>query len=378
MAMAEIIRAHVAATEIASGGFLPPERELAHQHGMDKNTVRRAFRALQQEGLVDVVPRRGYRVTARAKARAAASRLVIAFVPVELQNVQVWGPTPDHLFIALRQVAIRRGWSLLSMAALNRSIPDILMELRASRVAGVVLDNVSPELVAAIQAAGIPVVAADAWYMDRATDSIMQDGELGGFLAVRHLLDQKCRNIAWFGFGFRDANDYPNTHCLDRYHGVHTGLVLADRQLAVRVKSKDDVHPSLTEAHALLGRRPRPDGIIALWMTHAAVMSKAAREEGLKLSKDLHVVGWCMEETLDFFRAAFQGGPLPPYITWSGRVMAEAVLARLGERIRQPDLPPMRIKIPVRLVVPAKAGASGGDAVPVKRVADAGGFRTSA
>jgi GntR family transcriptional regulator len=58
---AEIRRA-IAEGEAKPGERLPPARHLAAVMGVNTNTVLRALRALRDEGLLDMGPRRGIRV----------------------------------------------------------------------------------------------------------------------------------------------------------------------------------------------------------------------------------------------------------------------------------------------------------------------------
>lgn len=58
------IRAEIAAENLAPGSELPPVRQLAADFGINLNTVARAYRLLQQAGLVHSARGRGTRVTA--------------------------------------------------------------------------------------------------------------------------------------------------------------------------------------------------------------------------------------------------------------------------------------------------------------------------
>ena len=352
-ALVEVIRDHIATERIAQGQYLPSERQFARRYGANKNTVRCALKALERDGVVEAVPRHGYRVAVKTSEISTANRCLVAYIPVELHNLAARGPTEDQLQLALRSAASQRGWSLLSVTSLHRAIPEILTELRTTRVSGVVLDNAEPALAAAIRHSGIPLVMADAWDMAASTDSIVQDGELGGLLASQYLLNQGCRRIAWFGINFRDEQGNPNMHSLDRFHGVHAGLALNGLDVAASVFTATETRPIMADAQVLLTRTPRPDGIVALWTRHTTAILQAAREMRLRLGRDIHIVGWCMEEAVaSYYLPAFVSGPVPPYVTWSAKTLATAAVDRLAERIRRPDLPFMRIKIPVRLVIP--------------------------
>jgi len=62
-------RSAIAGGEVAPGTELPPVRQLANDLGINLNTVARAYRALQQDGLVQTSRGRGTRVTAVREAR---------------------------------------------------------------------------------------------------------------------------------------------------------------------------------------------------------------------------------------------------------------------------------------------------------------------
>lgn len=75
---AEIRRA-IADGEARSGDRLPPARHLAAVLGVNTNTVLRALRALRDEGLLEMAPRRGTRVVgtpAQSELRSKVAELL--------------------------------------------------------------------------------------------------------------------------------------------------------------------------------------------------------------------------------------------------------------------------------------------------------------
>ncbi|MHC4917592.1 MAG: hypothetical protein ACYTGB_19120, partial [Planctomycetota bacterium] len=87
-----------------------------------------------------------------------------------------------------------------------------------------------------------------------------------------------------------------------------------------------------------------------LWRDRALTLARAARELGLKIGRDLHLVGWCLEERYaEAWVPEFEGEPVAPAVTWSARTLGETAMARLAERRENPDLPALRVKIPVSL-----------------------------
>jgi GntR family transcriptional regulator len=75
---AEVRRA-IAEGEATPGDRLPPARHLAAVMGVNTNTVLRALRALRDEGLLEMRPRRGIRVVgtpAESELRSKVAELV--------------------------------------------------------------------------------------------------------------------------------------------------------------------------------------------------------------------------------------------------------------------------------------------------------------
>jgi len=76
---AEIRRA-IADGEANPGDRLPPARHLAAVMGVNTNTVLRALRALRDEGLLEMRPRRGIRIVgtpAQSEVRGKVAELVL-------------------------------------------------------------------------------------------------------------------------------------------------------------------------------------------------------------------------------------------------------------------------------------------------------------
>ena len=70
------LRSAIAGGELGPGAELPPVRQLANDLGINLNTVARAYRALQQDGLVHTARGRGTRVTAAREVRREPKRSI--------------------------------------------------------------------------------------------------------------------------------------------------------------------------------------------------------------------------------------------------------------------------------------------------------------
>jgi DNA-binding transcriptional regulator YhcF (GntR family) len=84
----------VAAGRLVAGYRLPPVRRLAGDLGLAANTVARAYRELEQAGLVETRGRAGTLVTAAGDARREAAR---AAASAYVSQTRRLGLTPDEI-----------------------------------------------------------------------------------------------------------------------------------------------------------------------------------------------------------------------------------------------------------------------------------------
>ncbi|MHC4917766.1 MAG: GntR family transcriptional regulator, partial [Planctomycetota bacterium] len=213
--IAGLLREGIASGELEAGKFLPSVRALSREHGVSFRTVMRAVKSLEGEGLVEVRPRHGYRVLPGGMDPARGCPL--AFIT---GSRAVYGSQPHmvSLIAAVREAAERRGWPVLVSSGDGVTAADLLQRLRAGRAFGAALDWQTPEVVSAVKEAGIPAVLVEDWQEEIGIDSVMQDGQQGGVLAVKYLLARGCRRIAWLGTDLHDS------HWTDRLGGAVTEL----------------------------------------------------------------------------------------------------------------------------------------------------------
>jgi DNA-binding LacI/PurR family transcriptional regulator len=338
--LARQLRDHVHSGKVMSGDYLPTVRELCAEHGMSIETVQRAVHALEAEGLVAAEPGRGFRVLARANDPLRGCPL--AYLSEVSAGGEAMTEFRSRLLGHLRDAAGARGWSLLAVQVGSQSPASVAEQLKKQRAFAAAVDSDSAELLSALRDAGIPVLMLDAWVDGADHDAILQDGQGGGVLAVRHLVELGCRRLAWFG------SVDGNAHTLDRLGGALSALCVEG--LAFDAQVATDRSNDVDRARELLSRRDRPEAILALWQSDALALARAAADLKLEVGKDFRMVGWCPEELFDAqYAPGFGAGAVPPTITWSIRTMAETAVARLAERRENPTLAPLRVKVPVRL-----------------------------
>jgi DNA-binding LacI/PurR family transcriptional regulator len=327
-----LLREEILSGQIAIGDFLPTVRRLSSEREVAHGTAWRALKALESEGLVEARPRRGYRVLG-TKVTASAPGTV-AYV-LDQRNLAIsWGPLYHQLLSTAGACAKEKGLDLLKMILAPDQEAPLFRQLQAAGVSGLILDSLNESLLRWSQENNIPAIIVDDWCAGLNFDVVLQGNGPGGQLAAQHLLDLGCRKIAWFG-------QVENHHGQARYGGACGALAAAgtgffrEKQIPLEPKNGTVV----AAARQLLTSKSRPDGIIALHGTTAVAVINQARAMGLKIGKDLQVIGWCCQELYTTSYAAMFDGAPPPAIVWSSEEMIKLALARLATRSANRELP---------------------------------------
>jgi DNA-binding LacI/PurR family transcriptional regulator len=346
--VAHLVRSAIGDGTYRMGDYLPGVRQLARTYGVAPETARKAMKLLAGERCLSVHQRHGFRVTGLANDPARAAP--VAFVRFDASGEDAMTGTYGNLLAAFQAAAVARGWSVIGMSLSGKTDPEIRELLRATRLAGVILDSLDARMVALVREMGCPAVLADAWYPDSGMDAVIQDSFCGGLQAAEHLCARGHRQIGWVG-PLVDTNE-----SLERWGGVMAGLRRRGLTIAPEC-SVNTLDPEPERAvHRMLSRKGHPTGLIALWPPESHLAVQSAVEAGLAPGKDVQVVGWCPEETYGQFAAGFGAGTVPAAVTWRMRDLAGRALAQLAERRSNPDAPPVRVAVGTRLRLPDQAG----------------------
>ncbi len=162
----------------------------------------------------------------------------------------------------------------------------------SERVDGLIIISLMPsdEDVERFRRAGIPVVLIDAVHSN--LPHVAVDDIQGGRMAASHLIELGHRRIAFLG------DPYPNpfgfTASYHRYLGyaqvlAQAGIPLRDRYVVTGEHSQRTAH---LLAASLFENDPPPTAVFAASDTQAIGVLAAARERGLRVPKDVSVVGY--------------------------------------------------------------------------------------
>jgi len=338
--IAMVVRSRISTGRFPIGHLLPPIRVLGKEFEVSHETVRRAMKFLEGKRLVEAAARRGFRVVRRPKD----PEKVVPAAYVMSSSDGVWHGIEQQLLVQLQSVAADSGFSVAGISASARSARDVAEQLQAARVSGVVLDTDDPALVAVVEELGLPTVMVESASPAGRFDSVIQDGFGGGLQAGEHLVERGHKRIGWVG---PIAKSFQG---LQRWGGAVAGLkrhgLGLDPRLIIDSNPEEDPVGQIQDA---LAGADRPTAIIALWRPEAIAAGRAAARLGLRIGRDLDIVGWVAEENYAEYVTAFPEGQLPAAVTWRIRSLAEAAMARLAERRRRPGLPAMRMVVETRL-----------------------------
>jgi len=337
--LAAAIRSGIAAGRYQVGQFVPSVRELSWRHSVAGETARRALKSLEVEGLLSAEPRHGYRVIAQPEQPDRTLPISYLLSGVEGASTQ-WSDLHQMLLVEFQRLAAEEGRSLVSVSYGRRPTTEVVEQIRAARVCGVVVDSITSELQEIVGRAGLPTVLVDFCGEELPCDAVGQDGYWGGVAAVSYLLERGHRKIAWIGPQLVEADD----HVGQRLGGSVGALARAGLRLQSNMIIEApyrDAAAFAKAARALLSRKDPPTAVVALWRHAAVAVGRAARELGLVIGKDLDLVGWCTAEAYEStFVPSFPPGQVPPAMVWSVAEMVRAAHSLLEMRRANPDAPP--------------------------------------
>ena len=337
------IRAGIAKGLYPAGRYLPTIRELSVQHKVSTETIRRGLKLLEKNGLVLGVARHGFRVVGTGHDQESCSHQPVAYVTGHQADLSDAQPVNWAISRAIQLAAGEREWATLGVHSGRQDTSLVVEQLRSASVWGVLLDTLDPQIVEAVRSLGVPTVMINSWLEDVPTDVVLQDNYRGGYLAARHLVNVGAKHPAWIG-SIRGS-----CHSRERYAGAVAGLALEGRVLE---PTAEDLWSGESEAaiRRLLSGTHRPDGVLVFGGKLLRAVKKVADEMGIRIGRDLHLVGWSVEEMAEAeHRSVFAGGEIPPAVVWSARAMVDTALDLLQYRRGHPNQSPLRVQVPTHL-----------------------------
>lgn len=337
----ERIRAYLREQSPANNARLPSERDFVQLLGIPRPAVNKALACLIAEG---VLQRKGY-------------KLYIAEKPATLP-----GPPPVHALIPrgimVNQLGPLEAAHDVARERLSHTIPvlirdaaderETLARLLREKINGFVIWPHGPDcnvdLLAQFREQGTPFVLCDQDVAD--FDFVGINNETGTTLAVRHLVEQGHRNIAYI------TRPMTLSSLVQRCAGYRQACQAAGLTKAAGQILEVDVSPERTAEHtfaAIRRQHPAATALVASNDTLALQVIASAQSAGMRVPEELALIGF------DDIRAAEQCTPALTTIRQDfyeiGYLATQLLYQRLSATPPRDPLQSVRIRLDPRLII---------------------------
>jgi LacI family transcriptional regulator len=283
-----------------AGGRLPTEVELAEQLGVSRETVRLAAEALQRDGLVVKIRRKGTFLRPSPGAgplRLEESRL-LGYLQMDYRTVGGQEEAADRAISGLMlqgaiEEAGRAGFKVVVRHTPQGHLRQGFDQLyEHTRLRGVIFASCGEEkLLRRVLGLGLPAVLLDHDIHLPGINSVRDDSFEDARQAVLYLASLGHRRVALAYWHQAELNPW-------RMRGYRQGL----RDARLPRHRRWELLTELTEAGARrvveswLGLRPRPTALYCFNNTLARLVIEEAEARGLRVPQDLSVMGAGGEE----------------------------------------------------------------------------------
>ena len=283
-----------------AGGRLPTEIDLAEQLGVSRETVRLAAEALQRDGLVVKIRRKGtftHQGPGTLALPLSESKL-LGYLQMDFRTLQgqeeVAGRSISGLML---QGAIAEagalGFKVVVQHTPSTKLRQGFDELQQhTRLRGVIFASYGEEkIVRRVLGLGLPAVVLDHDLHLPRINTVRDDSFEGGRQAVRYLASLGHRRIALAYWDQADLNPW-------RMRGYRQGLV--DEHLPRRRRWEILTELTATGAQEVVASwlrlAPRPTALYCFNNTLASLVVEEVLQHGLRVPEDLSVMGAGGEE----------------------------------------------------------------------------------
>jgi LacI family transcriptional regulator len=300
VAQVEQVLRQAIAEERWAGGRLPTEVELAEQLGVSRETVRLAAEALQREGLLVKIRRRGTFTQAPQgplQLKQVESTLVgylqADYPTAQGQEEAVTRAISGLMLQGALEEAGRAGFKLVVQHAPHTQLSEAFQQLyQHTRLRGVIFASCGEEkLLRRAPGLGLPTVLLDHDLHLPQISSLRDDSFEAARQAVQYLAHLGHRRIAFALWRQTELNPW-------RLAGYRQGL----RDAALPRRRRWEIPAELTEAGAgqvverWLGLAPRPTALYCFNNTLARFVHAELLRQGVDVPRDVSVMGGGGEE----------------------------------------------------------------------------------
>lgn len=184
-------------------------------------------------------------------------------------------------------------------------------------------------------AISVPLVVMDWWFTELNADKILENSELGGYLATKALIDAGHRNIGII------TGNLKKSVAVNRLKGYKKALLDAEIEPNDNwiIESHFDFEGGVKGMQKLLTNSNRPTAVFCCSDTIAVGAYQAIQQQGLQIPNDISVIGYDDIELSRYLQPALSTVSQPK--AELGKLAVEMLL----ERIKQPTLQYQIIKL---------------------------------
>ncbi|GCE14026.1 GntR family transcriptional regulator [Tengunoibacter tsumagoiensis] len=361
--LAAYFRERILDGRLQAGTRLPTELELASEHHISRDTVRRALTQLVEEGLLERVQGRGTFVR-QAQTRQVAESAPAYIASAEKRiGVVLTRPAASELnmeiLIGVEQSAKSHGYHVSFSYTDEDQEQETrnIARLKADRVQGFIIFPVSNSTydpsIWQLQADKIPFILLDRTFPGLEADYVGSDNFGGGFRATEHLLILGHTRI---GFVNSHIETRSTTSVYERWNGYKTALekysIPYEEALAIPnvIMSKSE---ALQAYRNFILQPNAPTAIFAVNDLVAMDIIQVARKQGIRVPEDLAIVGYDDLSLAAHVTPALTTikNPLFDFGLWAGNLLISRIEG-------QQTGPARRIELPTSLIIRESCGAS--------------------
>ncbi|MCJ8303680.1 substrate-binding domain-containing protein [Shewanella sp.] len=296
-------------------------------------------------------------VSAEGKAKVEAAVIELNYVPNTIARSLKGGssrvlgmlitdannPFYADLIQWVDQVAYRLGYNLIlcnTQGDIERA-KDYMVMLNQRRVDGMLMMSSDARQLPLSSYATMPMVMMDSGPEQAGYDRILDDSELGGYLATKHLLESGHMSIGML------AGPLDKSNSQNRIAGYRRAMAEANAEVDERwIQSGEFTYEGGAEAMSRL--LDQPCQVTAIFASNDLMVMGAIRvagKQGLIIPQDLSIIGYDDIPGAKYFN--------PPLTTISQPLeqLAEQAIAMLLARIKAPERESQRTLLPPRLVI---------------------------
>ncbi len=333
-----------------SDELLPPERAMAQELGINRQTLRKILLRLAMSGHLEHIPSRGHRVCAQAKNAIIKSREKIACVFYQTESALALDTYYGPIFSCIvDQAEVQGNWLTQALSA-KKPIAEIADLIESENIRGIIsLGIMHRGKLKQLQSLGIPLVSVDYAAEAIGIDSIIDDDFDGAYQACKLLTQLGHTKIAYIGMvrGNSSVGHEEELSSSQRQRGYAAALKdagLTQTYVAIGGSDRSAGERCFNELHH---KNPEITGYLCFQDQVAVGVMRAARQQGLQVPDDISVIGFGDDQQLH----AVLDKPLSTVRTGTSGVIAAAAIDCLRQRLHEPLSRPRTLVLPCELIV---------------------------